>query len=307
MELRQLRHFVAVVDKGNLSRAADRVAISQPALTRSIKNLEETLGVELLERKPRGVVPTEAGVALYHHAKMVLNDCARLTTDVRAFQRGLSGTVQVGIAAMFASHIVDSVALELSAKQPGVSMVISQGFFEELVRELIDGRLDLMFSNFPAVAMPAEVTVETLYSVVSSIVVGDGHPLFKRRNIGKTDLVEQRWVVADQPHAKDFLEQFFARDGLPVPRAVVRTNSLGLMMSLLTSGQFITAMPEHLLAREFAARTVRRLPLSDGSVTRKAGLIYRSGGVERQAVQLFLAEVRAVCAAQVRAQTGVKT
>ena len=74
MELRQLRHFVMVVDTGNLSRAAERVAISQPALTRSIKNLEESLGVELLERKPRGVVPTEAGVTLYHHSKMVLND-----------------------------------------------------------------------------------------------------------------------------------------------------------------------------------------------------------------------------------------
>lgn len=296
MELRQLRHFVTVVDTGNLSRAAERVAISQPALTRSIKNLEETLGVELLDRKPRGVVPTEAGVALYHHAKMVLNDCNRLTTDVRAFQRGLSGTVQVGIAAMFSSHIIDQVAIELSDQHPGVSMVITQGFFEELVRELVDGRLDLIFSNFPAVAMPAEVKVEVLYSVVSSIVVGQRHPFFKRRTIEKADLVDLRWVVADQPHAKEFLEQLFSMDGLPAPRAVVRTNSLGLMLALLSSGEFITAMPEHLLAKEFAAGLVRRLPLSDGSVERKAGLLYRVGGAERQAVQLFIREVRAVCA-----------
>ncbi|NDE02288.1 MAG: LysR family transcriptional regulator, partial [Gammaproteobacteria bacterium] len=83
MELRQLRHFVAVVDSANLSRAAERVAISQPALTRSIKNLEDLLGVELLERQPRGVVPTEAGLALYHHAQIVLNACQRLTREVR--------------------------------------------------------------------------------------------------------------------------------------------------------------------------------------------------------------------------------
>lgn len=88
MELRQLRHFVAVVDSANLSRAAERVAISQPALTRSIKNLEDLLGVELLERQPRGVAPTEAGLALYHHAQIVLNACQRLTREVRELERG---------------------------------------------------------------------------------------------------------------------------------------------------------------------------------------------------------------------------
>ena len=156
MELRQLRHFVAVVDCANLSRAAERVAISQPALTRSIKNLEDLLGVELLERKPRGVEATEAGLALYHHAQIVLNACQRLTREVRELERGVSGTVYVGVGSMFATHITADVAQNLAQVHPRLAMVVTDGFFEELLRRMQDGRLDLIFSNFPQVAVSAD-------------------------------------------------------------------------------------------------------------------------------------------------------
>ena len=296
MELRQLRHFVAVVDTSNLSRAAERVAISQPALTRSIKNLEDLLGVLLLDRKPRGVVPTEAGISLYHHAKMVLNDCARLTTDVSAFKRGLAGTVQVGIAAMFSTHIVDNVAIDMARQHPGVSMVIAQGFFEDLLRELLDGRLDLIFANFPPVAVPAELIIEPLCTVTSSVVAGAKHPVLKRRKIDKSHLVDQRWAVADQAHAQDFHDQFFAADGLPAPRAIVRTNSLPLMISLLMSGEFLMTMPEQMIARELSAGTVKRLTMDGSAIERKAGIIYRSQTQLRPAIQQFLELLRLVCA-----------
>jgi len=156
MELRQLRHFVAVVDCANLSRAAERVAISQPALTRSIKNLEDILGVELLERKPRGVAATEAGLALYHHAQIVLNACQRLTREVRELERGVTGTVYVGVGSMFATHITADVAQNLAQAHPRLAMVVTDGFFEELLRRMQDGRLDLIFSNFPQVAVSAD-------------------------------------------------------------------------------------------------------------------------------------------------------
>jgi DNA-binding transcriptional LysR family regulator len=302
MELRQLRHFVAVVDTGNLSRAADRVAISQPALTRSIKNLEDLLGVVLLERKPRGVVPTEAGVTLYHHAKMVLNDCNRLTTEVRAYQRGLSGTVQVGIAAMFSNYVIDTVAREMALQHPGISMVITQGFFEELLREQLDGRLDLIFGNFPPVSVPAELTVETLMTVRSSVVVGQRHLVAKRREVEKSSLVDSRWVLPDQMHAQDFLEQLFSSDGLPTPRALVRTNSLPLMVSLVNSGEFLGVIPEQLIARELTAGAMRRVPISGASVERRAGLIYRAASHPRPAVQQFQQQVRLVCASLANAK-----
>lgn len=297
MELRQLRHFVAVVDTGNLSRAAERVAISQPALTRSIKNLEELLGVELLERKPRGVTPTEAGLSLYHHATVVLNACQRLTREVREIERGVTGTVRVGIASMFAAHMIDRVAAQLATAHPRLTMVVTEGFFEDLLRGLVDGRYDVVFANFPPVPVAAELRLEPLLDVVSSVVAGSRHPLARKRELARRDLVDQRWVIADLPHAQDSFEKYFAIDGLPAPSDVYRTNSLNLMIALVASGRFLSTLPEHLLAAQFAAGTLRRLSLPGGGIERRAGLIYREPRQARPAVEHFMAEVRRACTA----------
>jgi DNA-binding transcriptional LysR family regulator len=296
MELRQLRHFVAVVDTGNLSRAAERVALSQPALTRSIKHLEELLGVELLERKPRGVSPTEAGLALYSHAKTVLNACQRLTREVRELERGVTGTVHIGIGSMFAGYIIDRAAAQLAADHPRLTMVVTEGFFEDLVRQLVDGRLDLMFANFPPVTIASDLVLEPMLTVTSSITAGANHALARKRELTRADLVAQRWVIADQPHAQDSFEKGFAAEGLPAPRDVFRTNSISLMIALVESGSFLSTLPDHLLAERIAAGKLRKLPVPNGSIERKAGLILRRDMAERQAVRYVIDEIRSACA-----------
>lgn len=295
MELRQLRHFAAVVDAGNLSRAAERIAISQPALTRSIKNLEEMLGVELLERKPRGVTPTEAGLALYHHATIVLNACQRLTREVREIESGITGSVRVGIASMFASYVIDRVAIQLAAEHPRLTMVVTEGFFEDLARGLVDGRLDVLFCNFPQVPVAADLRLEPLLTVSSSVIAGSRHPLARRRELQRRDLVNQRWIIADLPHAQDSFENYFALDGLPAPSDVYLTNSLNLMVALVRSGMFLSTLPEHLFKDELASGTLRRLTLPGSQIERKAGLIYRDSGQPHPAVDHFIAAVRRTC------------
>jgi len=276
MELRQLRHFVAVVETGNLTRAADRIAISQPALTRSIRNLEQRMRVELLERNPRGVTPTPAGVQLYKHAKIVLNECGRIASEMSDFRRGTGGTVRIGIAAMFARYVIDEAALLVAEAHPRLELVIRLGLFEDLVGDLEDGRLDLVFSNLPPVSVPSGLSVEVLGQVHSSIVANSRHPLARRRSVSPEALVDAKWVVIDQPHAHDYLETFSAGAGLPTPASVVRTNSLGLIHALIGSGQFLSVLPVHLLQDAFEAGTVSRVEVENGAVERSAALIWRS-------------------------------
>ena len=296
MELRQLRHFVAVVDLGNLSRAADRVAISQPALTRSIKNLEDTLRVQLLDRKPRGVVPTEAGLALYHHASVVLNACQQMTREVRELERGITGSVRLGIASMFSRHIVNDVVVSLASAHPRLALAITSGFYEDLIRSMSDGRLDLIFSNFPHVAVTSELRLEPLLRVRSPIVVGDRHPVARRKQIARSDLVDQRWVIVDQPHAQDALQSAFAAEGLPGPLSLLRTSSLNLMIALVESGGFVSQIPEHLIDTQLARGHIRVLPIANGTVERHAGLIYRDFSLGRPGVAHVVDAMRRACA-----------
>ncbi len=294
MELRQLRHFVAVVETGNLTRAAGRIPISQPALTRSIRNLEQRMRVELLERNPRGVTPTAAGVQFYKHAKIVLNECSRITNNMSEFRRGTGGTVRVGIAAMFSRYVIDQAALEVSESHPKLAMVIRLGLFEDLVGELEDGRLDLVFSNLPPVSLPSALDVEVLGQVHSAIVANSRHPLAKRRKVEQAELVDAKWVVIDQPHAHDFLDTFFSGANLPTPPYVVRTNSLALIQALISSGEFLSVMPLHMVAAEVSAGTVRQLAVEHGSVERAAALLSRHGTPIPAAAEPLMEAIRGV-------------
>lgn len=297
MELRHLRHFAAVVELGNLSRAAERVFISQPALTRSIKTLEAIVGAMLLERRPRGVVPTPAGAALYDHARLMLNEAARAKAEVKAIQSGARGTLAIGIAAMFADHIVDKAVAEICAPPSDVSMTVTQGFLEDLVEGLRDGRLDLIFSNLGTAVLPDDVRVEPLVEIAAYVYAGAAHPLARAGFVAKEQLLGERWAVVDQPHMRDFLDRYFAADGFATPGSVVRTNSLNLIRSLLSSGGFVGILPEHVVRLRTQRGEVVRLAAPGCPIVRKAGFITRASAPPRPVLAQFMEAVRAACGA----------
>ena len=296
MELRHLRHFVAVVDAGNLSKAAERVFISQPALTRSVKNLEAIVGAVLLERRPRGMVPTPAGDALYRYARLMLNEATRARAEVRAVQAGARGELAIGMAAMFADHIVDRAVAAICGTGRDVALTVTQGFLEDLVEALRDGRLDVIFSNLSNMILPDDVIVEPIIDIDAYVYAGTGHPLVGESGVDKKRLLDQRWAVVDQPHMRDFLDHYFSADGLATPEFMVRTNSLNLIHSLIVNGGFIGILPEHVMQRRTHRGAFARIDAPGCPVVRKAGLIRRKSMPGRPVVDLFVAELRAACA-----------
>lgn len=292
MELRHLRHFVAVVDCGNLSRAAVLVCLSQPALTRSIRNLEEYLGAELMERRPRGMVPTPAGEALYRYARLMLNEADRARAEVQAVQSGARGELAIGMAAMFADHIVDAAVAAVCAAGNDVALTVTQGFLEELLEALRDGRLDVIFSNLSNISLGDDLLVEPVLDLHAHVHAGADHPLAGAAAVTKAMLLDQRWAVVDQPHMRDFLDQYFSADGLPVPAFVVRTNSLNLIASLIANGGFIGILPDHVVSRRAGPGTVVRLAAPGCPIVRRAGIITRRSMPPRAVVTAFIDQLR---------------
>lgn len=303
MELRHLRHFAAVVEAGNLSKAAEKVFISQPALTRSIKNLEDIVGAELLERRPRGMVPTPAGIALYRYAQLMLNEATRAKAEIKAVQAGAKGELAIGMAAMFSDHIIDRVVATVCGSGRDIALTVRQGFLEELVDALRDGRLDVIFSNLSNITLPNDVRVEAILDIRANIYAGAQHALVGKRAIDKKLLLAQRWAVVDQPHMRDFLDQYFAADGLAIPKFVVRTNSLNLIRSLIANGGFIGVLPEHLVQADAQAQAqalarhapIKRLKAPGCPIIRKAGIITRKSMTGGPLADRFIAELRSVC------------
>jgi DNA-binding transcriptional LysR family regulator len=298
MELRQLRHFVAVVDCGNLSRAARKVNLSQPALTRSIKSLEDLLRARLLDRKPRGVVPTPAGAVFYQHAKLILNECQRAREDVSGVESGAMGQVNIGIGAMFAAAVMDDVVARIAEKHPKLQLSVTEGFFEDLVEQMRDGRIDALFTNFPVSSTASDLDLEPLLTVTAVTTISARHPLARMRKVTSADLLDARWVVVNQPHVSESFAHLFAKDGLPLPALTTRTNSLGLIKTMVQRHGFISFLPIHLIAPELKRGDLAILKLPGGRIERPAGLILRNGVPMRAALGVVLAEIRRRCAGE---------
>ena len=291
MELRQLRHFVAVAEAGNFSEAARRVFLSQPALTRSIKTLEDHLETRLLDRGPQGASLTRSGELFLDYARMILNDCDRAQREIRMFREGVAGHVSMGIAALFAGWIADEAVLRATAQLPNVELTVTEGYFEDLLGLLRTGKLDFALTNFAQPGIDEEFVVEPILSLHARMIAAAHHPLASKSAILPQDLARADWVTINKAHSLDILMKFFGNFELPPPRAL-RTNSLALLKAVVANGSHLTLVSHAVMHRELQRGQVRILDVEMPEVTREAGLIYLRQRPRNSAVERMMQIVR---------------
>ncbi|MGY2290064.1 LysR family transcriptional regulator [Pseudomonas sp. SDO528_S397] len=179
LEIRQLKAFVTIAEEGNLTRAADRLGMQQPPLTRLLQSLETELGTVLMERLPRGVRPTTAGLALLEQARDILTRVDDITDVVRRAARGERGRLAIGFTSSAALHpFVPSVLRLFRETFTGVSVVLEEAGTGELLDALLHEKLDAAFIRSPlsgAQALQDEpILVESML-----LALPTDHPLAK--------------------------------------------------------------------------------------------------------------------------------
>lgn len=292
LDIRQLKHFVAVFEQRNLSKAAEAIPLSQPALTRSMKTLEDQLGVELFARHARGATPTAAGERLYHHAKSILAECARARRDAQQPVGELAGSVALGVGALFATRIIDDMIGRFCVDNPKVRVHLQQGYFEDLVNALDLGQIEVAFTNFPLLVLPDSMEFEPLVQVHTSVFAASSHPLAKTPSPTLEQLRDARWASVDQPHALEVLDSLFISAGIAAPRPALQANSLTLIKSLVSAGGFVGLIPDHLLREELEQGSVVRLDVPGTPLVRSAGLINRKEAFHRPVANALAEEIR---------------
>jgi DNA-binding transcriptional LysR family regulator len=292
MEIRQLRHFVAVVETGNVSSAAVALHLTQPALTRTIKSLEIMLKTQLLERQPRGVIPTDAGKSLYNYAKLIINEADRAKREIISIANGFQGHIRIGCAALFANSLIANVIGRVVELYPGLNVSVTEGYFEDLVAGLQRAELDLVVCNFPPTRIPPDLKLEPLLSIQSHFVVGSQHRLAKKRSVNIEDLYDEHWALSRHPHIVDFIDQFMSRTGLSSGPGSVETDSLNILKALVLTGRFVSVLATHWVAEEMRAGEIVALNLPGTPVIRPAGIILRDVAQQRPPVRKIIEVIR---------------
>ena len=199
IELRHLRYVLAVAEEGNISRAAERLGIRQPPLTRQIRLLEAELGVALFQRLPRGVRVTEAGRAFVEEAAAVVARAARLPETARRAARGERGRIGVGFTSSSAFHpFVTRAIRAFRQERPGVLIELEEGSTGELVSALQEEHLDAAFIR-SSKADAAGLRIEPLLAEAMVAALPAGHALARGERIALAALAGETFVLYRRP------------------------------------------------------------------------------------------------------------
>jgi DNA-binding transcriptional LysR family regulator len=207
MELRHLRYFVAVAEALNLTRAAAKLRVAQPALSRQIKDLEVELGAPLFQRTRTGVQLTRAGRAFYGKARSTLQQAAEAAEAARTAGDAISGRLTLGFEnGMLLNHLAPTIA-GFRRAHPKVEFDFHYGKAPELLKALRDSRADVAVMN--RFVPTRELASQTVCSVPVEVVLPAKHPLAKRREFALTDLRDEEFVLCSRESRPEFYDEFF--------------------------------------------------------------------------------------------------
>jgi DNA-binding transcriptional LysR family regulator len=295
MDMRQLKHFVAVAERGNMVGAARMVHVTQSTLSKSVAALEERLGVRLFNRGPRGVTPTAYGEKLLTHAKLILSQARRTEEDIRALVDGTGGHVRIGFGANFAGFMLPQAILKVVSGRPGITVSIISKPFDELLPMLREGDLDLAVVVFPPEQAQPGLTYEPLIVSEFCTVCRPSHPLAGKRRIELPELSRQAWVLFDRPKAMQILfATVFLDHDLQPPQPVIATSSVFFLKSALMQGDYLSFIPPGLVYEEIRAGSLVKLPTEIPAIKTTAGIVCRTDDVLPAAASDVVDELRAM-------------
>lgn len=269
MDLRQLRYFVQIIESGSLAKASRQLFIAQPALSQQMARLEGEVGKSLLVRSSRGVVATDNGEALYHHAKFMLRQMEQAVSVARQDKAALTGRVALGLAPTTVCQLGLPLMQQLRERQPGVVLNVVEGLSGHLEQMTRLGQLDLAVLFSPTAA--SELTAEPLFDEELFVIVPADSPLVPARR-GSLTLREAATLPLILPSPGHGLRRRialeFERANLAID-AVAEIDSLPLLMSCVAQGLGATIKPRaaiHALGN--TPERWRCLRISDAAMTR---------------------------------------
>jgi DNA-binding transcriptional LysR family regulator len=293
LRLRDLNIFLAVAKERSMSKAADLLAVSQPAVSKAISEMELTLGVPLLDRGPRGVEPTLFGRAVLKRSLAIFDELRQTVTDIDSLLDPTAGMARIGTAGTLATGLVPAVIERLTRQHPRISFYVVEGAPITLQRELRERNVELLLARALPPIVDEDLELEVLFNERQVVVAGSASKWARRRQIKIAELLNEPWILppAGSIPASIVSDAFLAAD-LKLPRATVSTLSLQVSMSLLAAGRFLTLLPESMVrhAAKYVPVAVLRVDLP--TTLRPVAIVTMKGRTLSPVAKLFVTSLR---------------
>ena len=295
MKLQDLNVLMTVVQAGSMGKAAQRLNTGQPAISRSIADLEHALGVRLLDRDHQGVEPTPYGRALLDCGAAVFDDLRRGVKDIEFLANPTAGEVRIGCNPFLAAGFVSAVVDRLSRRYPRMVFHLVTGDTQTLYRKLNERNVDLLIAILNDPIVDVRLGFEMLYDDPLVVASGAQSPWGRRRRIALSELVNESWVLLPpESLITSVFNQAFRDNGLDCPRATVVAVPPEVRISLLTTGRFLSVFPASALTFFSRRSEVRVLPVKLPVSGVPNGIVTLKNRTLSPASQLFIQAAREV-------------
>lgn len=242
---KQLEYFLCAYERGSLRTAAQMLHLTQPALTKSIRLLEESIGVVLFERRATGVVPTAHGETLARYARTSLNAWRLAQAEFAEARDGKVGELRIGAGPNWSLRAVPQAMVDFHREYPGIQLSLETDVADYLVPKLVDGDIDLFVGSIEGITGGDEIGVKQLLRSQMLAFVRSEHPLAKAKRPTPADLLEYSWIMPTHDvKGMDALREFFRGQHIEPPKIALRFSSLNAMLTAVLlddSIAFITA------------------------------------------------------------------
>ena len=295
LKLHDVRVLMSVVEAGSMAKAAERLGTSQPAVSRSIADLEHTLGVRLLERSPWGVEPTQYGHAIIRRGVAVFDELRQGVKDIEFLADPTAGELRIGCPEPIATGPVLAVVNRLTRRHPRIVFHIATGNAPSIYRGLMERTIEVGITRVIGRLDEEVLRVDTLFDDLLVVAAGARNPLTRRRRIELAELAGERWVMPlSDSFTTALATEAFRVSGLEPPHAAVITPSQSLRNRLLLTGGFLTFIHGFALAAPGRSPIIRPLPVAMPITRRPIAIITLKKRVLSPLAEYFIDNMRSI-------------
>ena len=292
LKLRDLDILLTVIETGSMGKAAGRLRISQPAISKAIVGLEDALGIKLLDRGRRGVVPTPYGLALAKRGVAIFNDLRQGVQDIDFLSDPTKGEIRIGATEPAAVAFVSPSIDRLSRKYPQTYFHVVTGDGGTLYKNLLDKSIEVAICRMMG-PLPKELAAEVVFYDSLVVLSSAKNPLTRRRKLTLAELMDEPWALPpSDSFFSSLIDDVFRANGHQPPRSTVATLSEYMRNDLLATGRFLTVLPGFMLKTRGRHSQLKALPVTLPNARMPIGIITLKDRTLTPLAQVFIEAVR---------------
>ncbi len=274
---RKVLYFASIIDHGSLNQAARALNVSQPALSIAMDRLENSLGVKILDRSRRGIVPTSAGEILYSHARLIREEMELVRLDLNKVNDAPDELIRIGALPSLSGSVIPEAIARWRSAYPNHRFQVVESAQIDLLTGLVRRDFDFVVGLTDVFDIKDGLRQQVLFRDLLCVNARPGHPLVGKQDLSWNDLMYYRWVSVTSRWAHTVLGHVMTAMNVGPPQQITVCNSLSLMKSLLFTSDHLALLPAHASKDEREDGRLVSLPFEDPILKRDIALFYREG------------------------------